>query len=296
VKILITGGTGFVGSAVIRDAVAHRHDVVSLSRGVLSRGHPYPVTNVKLDLVRPQGLREALHGVKAVVHAAGIVSESGGQSFERLHVGGTANLVDACVAAKVEKIVLVSALGARANSPSAYLKTKWEAEQIVEHSGVPYTVFRPALIFGAGDRFITRLLTLLRYLPVMPVLGTDGAQIRPVWVGDVATAIARSLADPTTNAHAYDLCGPVSMTFDDLVELLKTRTGHSALSIRLPAFLAQPLVHLGERMLSKPPLTLDQLTALLAGNPCDPNPAAVTFGLRMRSLVDVLPEYEAASR
>lgn len=283
-----------MGMRIVHELSTVGHEVVSLSRGIQSKGHPYPVANVKVDLIRPHGLDEALRGVQAVVHAAGILREHRGQSFERAHVGGTENLVAACRAAGVGKVVHVSALGSKRNASNTYLRTKWEAEQVIEASGIPFTIFRPSLIFGAGDRLISHLLRLLRISPFVPVLGPNEARVQPIWVGDVATAVARSIADPRTNGNRYELGGPVSMTFQDLVDLLKTASGRPVLNVQVPRILAQPFVRLGEALFSDPPLTIDQLGLLGVGGTCDPNPAAVTFGLRMRPLSDVLPEYKRA--
>jgi NADH dehydrogenase len=295
VKILVTGGTGFVGWHVVRAAVKAGEEVISLSRGVQRGGHAYPVRNVRVDLVRPQGLLEALAGVTGVVHAAGILREDKGQDLERAHVGATANLVEACKRAGVAKIVHLSALGAHAKSPSPYLRRKWEAERVIESSGLAYTIFRPSLIFGAGDRVVSPLLTIARYSPVIPLLGDSSAKVQPIWVGDVATAALRALKDRSTDGSVYELGGPLAMSITDVVDTIRAETGRRALPLRVPAFLSSSLVRLGEQLMSQPLVTQDQLTLLVAGGTCDPNPAAVTFGLRMRPLADVLPEYGASA-
>lgn len=293
-KLLVTGGTGFVGRRVVESALAAGHEIISLSRGIRARAHVYPVRNVKLDLVRPEGLGEALHGVAAVIHSAGLVREEAGQSFERAHVGATANLIESCTRAGIGKIVYLSALGANAGSSNLYLRTKWEAERLVTECGVPHTIFRPSLIFGAGDRVITGLLSWVRMAPFVPVIGPDKTKLQPIWVGDVATALVKAAADASTDGRVYELGGPTQMTFADLVETLRGSSGRSAFSLQLPAFLATPFMKLGELLMDNPPLTVAQFGALALGGTCDPNPAAVTFGLRMRSLVDVLPEYHRA--
>ena len=291
-KILITGGTGFVGWHVVRAALKAGHTVVSLSRGVQFKDHAYPVSNVKVDLVRPQGLGEALHEVDAVVHAAGILREEENQNFERAHVGATENLVEACREAGVGKIVLMSALGARKSSDSGYLLTKFEAEEVVQASDIPFTIFRPSLVFGDGDRLVSHLIRLLRYSPVVPVPVGSASRIQPIWVGDVARAVIQAIGDSPSNGRTFELGGPVSMSFEELVEVIKRATGRSALNIKLPEFLSTPFVRIGEQILEDPPLTRRQLSRLSAGGTCDPSPAAVAFGLRMRSLADVVPEYE----
>jgi NADH dehydrogenase len=295
VKILVTGGTGFVGWHIVRAAATAGHEVVSLSRGVQRGSHVYPVRNVHIDLVRPDGLLEALNGVGGVVHAAGILREQRGQDLERAHVGATANLVEACRRAGVGKIVHLSTLGVHAKAPEAYLRSKWEAERIIESCGLSYTIFRPSLVFGAGDRVVSQLLTVCRYSPVIPLLGDTDARVQPIWVGDVATAVLRALKDHSTDGAIYELGGPESMTIADVVEAIKRETKRPAVPVKVPRFLSGPLVRLGEQLFDRPPVTEDQLALLSAGGTCDPNPAAVTFGLRMRALADVLPEYDAAA-
>ncbi len=293
VRILITGGTGFVGTRIVGEAMRAGHGVVSLGRGIRSPGHGYPVTNFKVDLVRPSGLDVALRGVDVVVHAAGILRQARGQSFERTHVGGTENLVSACKHAAVRKIIYLSELGTRKNAQTAYLRTKWDGEQTVEASGIPYTIFRPSLIFGVGDHLISHLLLLLRYSPFVPSLGPADARVQPIWVGDVATAAVRCVTDESTNGSIYNLAGPDTMSLDDLVAAVKEAAGRSLPRIRIPPVVTGLAVGLGERLLSDPPLTSERLALLATTDTYDPSPAAVTFGLRMRSLRDVLPEYSS---
>jgi NADH dehydrogenase len=295
VKILVPGGTGFVGWYVVRKAAEGGHEVVSLSRGIQESAHAYPIENIRIDLVLPEDLTTVLAGVDVVVHAAGILRETAGQTFERAHVGATGNLIDACKSAGVGKIIYMSALGVRANAQTPYLRTKHEAERLVEGSGLRYTIFRPSLVFGAGDRLITHLLQIVKYSPVLPVVTDGDIRLQPIWVGDVATAVVRALDDPATDGRAFELGGPTTMTFQDLVDAVKRVSGRSAVSVRLPKFLAEPFVRLGERVFAEPRLTEDQLALLTAGETCDPAPAATAFGLRMRPLPDVLPEYSIES-
>lgn len=276
--------------------MAAGHEVISLSRGVQPGGHVYPVRNIRIDLVRPEGLLEALVGIGGVVHAAGILHEQQGQDLERAHVGATANLVEACRRAGVGKIVHLSALGVHAKAPEAYLRSKWEAERIIESSGLSYTIFRPSLVFGTGDRVVSQLLAVSRYSPVIPLLGDADAKVQPIWVGDVATAVVRALSDRSTDGVIYELGGPESMTIADVIATIKRETKRPALSVKIPRFLSGPLVRLGEQLFDKPPVTEEQLALLSAGGTCDPNPAAVTFGLRMRVLADALADYDSATR
>jgi len=135
----------------------------------------------------------------------------------------------------------------------------------------------------------------MRSSRVVPIVTRRSDPVQPIWVGDVATAVVRAITDDSSSGHCYDLGGPAPMTYAEMVDLIKERTGIAALSLPVPAQLAEPFVKLGQRLFRDPPLTSDQLELLVNGGTCDPNPAAVTFGLRMRSLSDVLPEYRQAS-
>jgi NADH dehydrogenase len=267
------------------------HAVVSLGRGLRAPGHGYPVTNFRIDLVRPVGLDEALRGVEVVVHAAGILTQTRGQSFERTHVGGTENLIAACRRGGVHKLVYLSALGTRKNASTAYLRTKWEGEQAVEASGIPYTIFRPSLIFGVGDHLVSSLLAFLRYAPLLPSIGPEEARVQPIWVGDVATAVVRCIGDATTNGAIYNLAGPDTISLGALVDTIKAAAAPSLPRIPVPPAITGLFVRLAEQLLHDPPFSSEQFALLATTEACDPGPAAVTFGLRMRSLADVLSEY-----
>jgi len=136
---------------------------------------------------------------------------------------------------------------------------------------------------------------MARVSPLLPLRTAGDIVIQPIWVGDVAKALVAALSDDSTDGNIYELGGPAEMTFDSLVKTVKEAAGRSSLSIHLPEFLAAPLARLAEMLLKHPPMTAAQLSLLTASGTCDPSPAAVTFGLRMRSLVDVLSEYSRAS-
>ncbi len=292
----MAGGTGFIGSAIVRRALEAGYRVACLSRGVQPAHHPRGVLVFKVDLVRPQGLERALAGVDVVVHAVGILREGRSQTFERVHVGGTANLLDACRRAGVAKLVYLSSLGAHLGRRNAYLRTKAEAERLIEYSGIPYTIFRPSLVFGANDRLVTHVRRLVRVARVVPILTTGHTLVQPIWVEDVATAVVRSLDDPKTNGHVYELGGPAPMTLADLVEAIKRSAGSPALSLPLPPAVGRPLGRLVQLLVDQPPLSTDQAALLASGGTCDPSPAAVTFGLRLRRVGDVLASTSPRTR
>lgn len=142
---------------------------------------------------------------------------------------------------------------------------------------------------------VSQLLSITKYSSIVPVFGSEDLKVQPIWVGDVATAVVKAAMDPSTDGSVFELGGPHSMTIPDVIATIKRGTGSASVPVRIPAFLSGTLVKLGEQLLSHPPVTQEQLVSLAAGGTCDPNPAAVTFGLRMRSLADVLPDYRAGA-
>ncbi|NBS88049.1 MAG: NAD-dependent epimerase/dehydratase family protein, partial [Verrucomicrobia bacterium] len=159
--IVVTGGTGFVGREICSALTSEGLSVRAVARTAPSH-LPAGVEFFSGDITRPESLRTAFRGAKAVVHAVGIIREHGDQSFERVHLQGTADVVAAARAAGIPRFLYLSALGTRPMAASRYHQTKWGAEEIVRHSGLGYTIFRPSLVYGKEDDFTTRLASLMQ--------------------------------------------------------------------------------------------------------------------------------------
>ena len=286
-RILITGGNGFVGRAVARQLVADGHEVTVASR----RGLPAEGAHgVALDVTDATSVRRALTDVApdAVVHLVGIIAERGRQTFERLHVEGTRNVLAALPAGT--RYLHMSALGARLDSSSRYSSTKARAEQAVRESGTRWTIFRPSLIFGVGDDFFGRVLrNLVSLPPVVPVIGDGSFPFRPVSVEDVALAFARALGNEASVGQTYELTGPVQYRFDELLRLELSALGRRKLLLPVPLTLMRIAVPLMQ-VLPSPPITRDQFAMLVEGNTADPARARDAFGLPMLRLETRLPE------
>ncbi|NBR68854.1 MAG: NAD-dependent epimerase/dehydratase family protein [Verrucomicrobia bacterium] len=151
--IVVTGGTGFVGREICRRLAAEGLAVRALARHPSGQPLPRGVEFFTGDVTRPESLRLAFRGAKAVIHTVGIIREHGSQTFERIHTQGTAHVVAAAQTAGVPRYLHLSALGTRPGAVSRYHQTKWAAEEIVRSSGLAHTLFRPSLIYGKGDAF-----------------------------------------------------------------------------------------------------------------------------------------------
>ena len=282
-RVFVTGGTGFVGKAVIHALQAHGFTVRCLVRpGSEADLKGFEgIERVPGDVLIPKGLEASMEGCDALIHLVGIIRERPGRgvTFERLHSVATANMVKAAEAAEVPRFIHMSTLGTRPDARSRYHQTKWEAEETVRASGLQWTVFRPSIIYGVGDGFVSVLARMIKWLPAAPVIGDGKYRLQPVPVGQVAEGFARALAYPESKNHIYEAGGPRSYAFTEILDLIGAALGKSKVrKLYQPIGLMRALVRLLEP-LPFFPLTSDQLLMLQEDNVCDPAPFFQTFEL-----------------
>lgn len=253
--IVILGGTGFVGRHLVprlqRDG--HRITVLSRNRDTHRELSVLPgVRVVNADVHDPVALRARLEGADAAINLIGILNERGsdGSGFRKAHVELTRSLVESCIATGVARLLQMSALRA-GEGASHYLKTRGEADRIVQGSPLAWTIFRPSVIFGPGDGLFFRFASLLRIAPVLP-LARAGAMFQPVYVGDVAEAFARALVHPRTAGQVFELGGPRSIALGELVRWTARMTGRRRWIIGLPDPLGALQARVGEWLPGKP--------------------------------------------
>jgi NADH dehydrogenase len=228
-----------------------------------------------------QTLDEGISGCDAVVHLVGLIRERGaiGATFERVHVRGTQNVLDAAAAAGVRRYLHMSALGTRSGARSRYHQTKWAAEEAVRSSPLPWTVFRPSIIYGRGDEFVTMLSGMMQRLPVVPVIGSGRQRLQPVPVEQVAQGFARALSLEATVKHTYDVGGPDAVSMVDLLDAIASAMGRRRpMKVHVPIGLVRQATRLFHRLPGFP-LTPDQLLMLEEDNTCDPAAFFSTFSL-----------------
>jgi uncharacterized protein YbjT (DUF2867 family) len=282
-RIFITGATGFVGRAVVPALRAHGYAVRCLVR----RGSETDlrgleaIERVEGDVLSTEALERDMAGCDTVVHLVGIIRETPAtaSTFERIHTQGTINVLEAAAATGVRRYLHMSALGARAGARSRYHRTKWAAEEAVRASPIPWTIFRPSIIYGAADQFVNMLAAMVRRYPLVPVIGTGQQRLQPVPVEQVAEAFARAVALEATVKHVYEVCGPDAVTMLQLLDLIGAALGRARVrKVHVPIGLVRPLARLLHRLPGFP-LTPDQLLMLEEDNVCDPQPFFSTFGL-----------------
>jgi NADH dehydrogenase len=229
-NVCVIGGAGFVGRHICHQlaALGFRVSVPTRDRDRAKRLILLPTVNViAADIHNPQDLAGVVRGSEAVINLVGVLHDDRGRrGFREAHVELARKVVAACRDNGVQRLLHMSALGAAEQAPSAYLRTKGEAEKIVRGSGLDITLFRPSVIFGRGDSFLNLFAVLLRLLPVM-VLASPGARFQPVFVEDVAAAFVKSLQNLDSYGKSYDLCGPRIYTLRELVETVGALIGRT---------------------------------------------------------------------
>ena len=233
--ILLTGGTGTIGRALVRRLVASRTPVRCLVRDPKGLGPDRVRVQIALgDLAEPASFRNALRGVDTVVHLAASIRDQPKASIEELNAMATLRLVRAAERAGAQRFVFVSAIGASLQSPTRFFRSKALARRAVESADLATTVFAPSIVYTPGDPWLT-FLERLALLPLVPIAGGGKARFQPIWAEDVADCIVASLERPGTDERAqFDLAGPESLSYDELVKAALRPTGRDKPLVHLP--------------------------------------------------------------
>ena len=268
-RIVVLGGTGFVGRAFLSrcaaDNVAWHFRVPTrrAARGSALRTMPN-LELLEADVHDPHVLARLVVDADVVVNLIAILHGTPA-AFERVHVELPRRLGAACHAAGAGRVIHVSALGVGPGAASDYLRSKAEGELALQAARVPLTILRPSVIFGAEDRFLNLFARLQRVLPLL-ALPCATAKFQPVWVRDVAAALQRCVADPQTIGRTYEIAGPQVYTLAELVRLAGQRSGHARPVIGLPAPLGAAQAWLLEHLPGEPLMSRDNLRSMARPN------------------------------
>ncbi len=299
--VTVFGGSGFVGRHLVRALAADGWRVrVAVRRPDLA-GHLQPqgivgqIMPVQANLRFPASVARAVEGAQAVVNLVGILHESGRQRFSIVQGEGPGHVAAAAVRAGVDRFVQVSAIGADAGSPAAYARSKAAGEAAVLAALPGAMIMRPSIVFGPEDGFFNRFAAMARLLPALPLIGGGETKFQPVFVGDVASAIARALDGGAKPGATYELGGPEVRSFRELLEYILTVTRRQRLLVPLPF----PIARLQGRLLGllpNPPLTEDQVLMLMTDNVVSAEAKAAGrtlegLGIAATSIEAVVPSY-----
>jgi uncharacterized protein YbjT (DUF2867 family) len=287
-RVVVTGGTGYLGPAVVKELLDAGHEVVVLehSRPLDIPDHPR-LRRVRGDVTTPETLEDAFRGVDAVAHLVAIIREKPhkGVTFERMHVEATRNVLEAAKRAGATRFLHMSANGVdMANT--GYFRTKLEAERIVKESGLRWTIFRPAYIAGSREGgFDAQFADVVDKFPVLPSFDGGHFQIQPVSRENVAQAFARALETDTAVEQTYVLVGPERMEWNDYLKRMAGLRDRKRVLAPAPLWAVVPVAKaLGERF----PATPEQLKMMVAGNTGDPTHAVRDLGLRLEPWEDAV--------
>ncbi len=292
-KLFVAGGTGFVGRDFVRRAVAAEHQVRCLFRDAVRVETMFGsgIELVRGDILDLDSLRKGIQGVEAAVNFVGITYEQEETSFKDIYVKGVENLITVLKEFGVRRYLHMSVLGAEERSTSRYFKAKWEADELVRRSGLDYTIFKPSVIFGPEDNLINRYVKMVRWLPIVPVIGRGKTKVQPVFVGDVSRAFLEALKRPVSIGKEYLLGGPEVMTSTQIINTVMFLYRKKRLKVRIPRALLFILGFFMEKLLPNPFITREELRVLRHDSVCDISDFRRELGIEPVSLKKNLRNY-----
>ena len=289
--VTVFGGSGFVGAQAVRALakagwrvrVAVRKP--SLAFNLRPLGDVGQIQLVRCNITSRSDVEAALRGADAAVNLVGILYESGKSTFQSQHVEATRIVAETCVAQGIQRLVQVSAIGADVASPSAYGRSKGEAEAVVKQLLPGAVILRPSIVFGEGDAFLNKFASMATMAPALPLIGGGETRFQPVHVADVAEAIARATTQPDAGGRTFELGGPAVWSFGDILKYILRETGRDRLLAPLPFFAARIVGSLAQVTAAvgiAPVLTKDQVLMLEKDN-------VVAPGVEGLSALDIQP-------
>ena len=290
-RVLVIGGAGFLGRQIVGRLVAQGH-VVHVPTRQYQHGrallvHP-TVTVMQADIHDDATMNRLVSGCDVVINLVGILHSRSGQpygpDFDRAHVQLPKRIAHACLAHGTKRFIHVSALGADAQGPSGYLRSKAAGERAIHeayaaHNQNGFTIFRPSVVFGPEDQFMNMFARLARFFPVLPIAGAQ-AKMQPVFVADVAEAILNAMLQPWACGQTFDLAGPRVYSLGELVELASQWSGHPRTVIALPMSIGRLQAFFFECLPGEPLMSRDNLASLTVDN---------TSGIPINPLLGIVP-------
>jgi uncharacterized protein YbjT (DUF2867 family) len=268
--VTIFGGSGFIGRHVVRALARRDYRIrVAVRRPDLAGflqplGRVGQIHAVQANVRYPDSVAAAVRDSDIVINLVGILNQSGRQRFKTVHLAGTEAIARA-VAQEGARFIHVSALPANQKSWSGYARTKGRADKAALAAVPSAVVFRPSIVFGPEDKVFNRFAALARMLPALPLVGGGKTKFQPVFVGDVAEAIAAAVDGKVKTGAIYELGGPEIFSFKQLMQFILATTGRRRLLIPIPFWVAR-LQSLFLQLLPNPLLTPDQVTLLKRDN------------------------------
>lgn len=292
--VLVAGGTGFIGSHIVRELLKAGHRVTILTRNPeKARGQVPAGADLRQgDINDPASLERATAGVDVLIATVQfpnhpVENPRKGHTYRQVDGEGTARLVEAAQRNGVKRFVYLSGAGTREGQTQPWFQAKLMAERAVRESGIPYTIFRPSWVYGAEDRSLNKFATFARLLPFIPVIGNGQTRVQPVFVGDLARAVAASVTLQVAVNQTYDVGGPQELTMDEIITTMLQTMGKRKPLVHHPAWFMK-LATLPMQILPTPPLSPAAVDFVLMEEPVDNTALLRDFGLRLTPLAEGL--------
>ena len=263
--ILVSGGTGFVGSAIVRELPRRGQQVAILGRDAAKVRERFDddVQPREGDVRKPETLVDAMRGIDVVVNAvqfpnSPIENPRKGWTFEEIDLKGTRNQVDAAKASGVRRFVYISGVGASKDAEKHWFRYKWEAETYLQNSGLEWVVIRPTWVYGPGDVSLNRFLGFAKMLPFVPMFGNGEQAMQPVFIDDVGRVVADPALKPEAANQVLELGGPEVMSMNDVIKTALEVQGKKRMLLHQPVFVGKAVGSVAQVLPGKP-LTPDAI-------------------------------------
>lgn len=293
-RILVAGGTGFVGTHITRKLLEQGHHVAVLTRNPhRAKARVDPQIELRQgDVSDLESLKHAMANIDVVISTVQfpnhpVQNPKKGHTYEQVDGEGTVRQVKAAVLAGVKRFIYISGAGTREGQTAPWFRAKLKAEKAVRESGMAYTIFRPSWVYGPNDRSLNRFAAFARFLPFMPIIGDGKARIQPVFVEDLAVAAATSITLEKATNKTYEIGGPETLTMDEIVQTMLQVMGKKRPLFHVPAGLMK-IVTLPLTLLPQPPLSPEAVDFILMEEPCDNTALIEDFGITLTPLAEGL--------
>ena len=295
--VTVFGASGFLGRHVVRVLAQRGYRIRAVVRRPNHAHHLPPMGHVgqiqlfRANVLEVDQIAAALDGAQAAINLTGIIYQRGDQTFEAIHVRAAQQIAQQARQAGCTALVHVSAIGADPSSASGYASSKGRGETLVRDAFPGCVILRPSIVFGSEDQFFNRFAGLARMAPALPLIGGGTTKFQPVFVGDVAVAVSRALNTPAHFGNVFELGGPTTYTFRELMAFILRETGRKRPLIPVPFYVAR-LQAFFLQFLPNPPLTPDQVRLLRMDNVVHENMLGLSdLGIVPTSVEAEVPAY-----
>ena len=284
--ILVTGATGYVGRHVVCALSDAGRPVRALLRSETRKtvliSHDAEI--VYGDVLEPSSLRRACENVDTVIHLVAAVREKSGTTFHELNYKGTRNILDAASSTDVKRFVQASAIGAGPEATLPYFNSRWMAEREVKRSGLMHTIVRFSIGFGEGDEFFNLLAAQVKLSPLVPIICDGRTRLQPISVVDMARCLIEASDHDALAGQTIEAAGPEVLTYEEAVDLIAETLGVRISKVHIPMRLMKPIATVMNTLMSKPPVTPEQLKMLDVDNTTVLDSVQSAFGFKPRSI------------